>query len=253
MDETFMLFLNDIPAENQGFVLELDNYLTSKGSKRTIKSAKSGFVTSYASPVTGKTLLNYVFRKTGVKMRIYAQSIGEHSEILADLPEKMKTDVKKENNPDTGSVYITQKHIRQIQLAKAAVRCGIDYLVEKFGCTMQEIDHVYVAGGFGYYLDIEAAFGVGLLPEAFKGKTTACGNTALSGAAWYGYSKIKKNLDDETVVNSKDQTDGGTSEKKEINTINIINDYVNLDRTLINLANEPDFSERYISYLDFEK
>lgn len=165
----------------------------------------------------------------------------------------VKTDVKKENNPDTDLVYITQKHIRQIQLAKAAVRCGIDYLVEKFGCTMQEIDHVYVAGGFGYYLDIEAAFGVGLLPEAFQKKTTACGNTALSGAAWYGYSKIKKNLDDETVVNSKDQTDGGTSEKKETNIVNIINKYVNLDRTLINLANEPDFSERYISYLDFEK
>lgn len=165
----------------------------------------------------------------------------------------VKTDVKKENNPDTDLVYITQKHIRQIQLAKAAVRCGIDYLVEKFGCTMQEIDHVYVAGGFGYYLDIEAAFGVGLLPEAFQKKTTACGNTALSGAAWYGYSKIKKNLDDETVVISKDQTDGGTSVKKEINIVNVINGYVNLDRTLINLANEPDFSERYISYLDFEK
>ena len=39
MDETFMLFLNDIPAESQEFVLELDKYLTEKGSKRTIKSA----------------------------------------------------------------------------------------------------------------------------------------------------------------------------------------------------------------------
>lgn len=95
MDETFMLFLNDIPAENQSFVLELDKYLTSKGSKRTIKAAKSGFVTSYASPVTGKALLNYVFRKTGVKIRIYAQSIGEHSDILSDLPENMKADIKK--------------------------------------------------------------------------------------------------------------------------------------------------------------
>ena len=95
MDETFMLFLNDIPAESQGFVLELDKYLTSKGSKKTIKAAKRGFVTSYASPVTGKALLNYVFRKIGVKMRIYAQSIGEHSDILSDLPENMKADIKK--------------------------------------------------------------------------------------------------------------------------------------------------------------
>ena len=95
MDETFMLFLNDIPAECQGFVLELDKYLTEKGSKRTIKSAKSGFVTSYTSPKTGKALLNYVFRKTGVKMRIYAAGIGEYSEILSDFPDNMKKDIIK--------------------------------------------------------------------------------------------------------------------------------------------------------------
>ena len=95
MDETFMLFLNDIPAESQGFVLELDKYLTSKGSKRTIKSAKRGFVASYMSPVSGKALLNYVFRKTGVKMRIYAQSIGTYAYILSDFPENMKNDIRK--------------------------------------------------------------------------------------------------------------------------------------------------------------
>lgn len=161
-------------------------------------------------------------------------------------------DADKNLNTGTDVVYIKQKHIRQMQLAKAAVRCGIDYLVEKFGCTMQEIAHVYLAGGFGYYLDVEAAFGVGLLPEDFRGKATACGNTALSGAAWYGYSKIKRNLGNGTVVNSKDHTDGGRSEKKEISVDDIIKSYVNVDKTLINLANELDFSERYISYLDFE-
>lgn len=46
MDEKFMLFLNDIPAESQDFVLALDKKLTSKGSTRTIKAAKSGFVVS---------------------------------------------------------------------------------------------------------------------------------------------------------------------------------------------------------------
>ena len=76
-------------------MLELDKYLTSKGSNRTIKDAKSGFVTSYSSPVTGKALLNYVFRKTGVKMRIYAQSIGTYADILSDFPENMKNDIRK--------------------------------------------------------------------------------------------------------------------------------------------------------------
>ncbi len=95
MDELFMMFLNDIPAECQGFVLELDKFLTENGSKRTIKSAKSGFVTSYTSPKTGKALLNYVFRKTGVKMRIYAQNIGEYDDILIDFPDNMKKDIVK--------------------------------------------------------------------------------------------------------------------------------------------------------------
>lgn len=95
MDETFQLFLNDIPVESQGFVLELDQLLTAKGSKRTIKSAKSGFVTSYSSPTSGRALLNYVFRKSGVKMRIYAEHIGEHPEILSDFPAHLKAEIIK--------------------------------------------------------------------------------------------------------------------------------------------------------------
>lgn len=216
----------------------------------TSAAAGSAFDSIADVGIYGADIISFLYRL------LQEKKIDEHGTLQGEWFEKgvpYVVDEDKNVNTGTDAVCITQKHIRQMQLAKAAVRCGIDYLVEKFGCTMQEIDHVYVAGGFGYYLDIEAAFGVGLLPEAFQKKTTACGNTALSGAAWYGYSKIKKNLDDETVVNSKDQTDGGTSEKKEINTDDIIRNYVNLDRALINLANEPDFSERYISYLDFGK
>ena len=216
----------------------------------TSAAAGSAFDSIADVGIYGADIISFLYRL------LQEKKIDEHGTLQGEWFEKgvpYVVDEDKDVNTGTDAVCITQKHIRQMQLAKAAVRCGIDYLVEKFGCTMQEIDHVYVAGGFGYYLDIEAAFGVGLLPEAFQKKTTACGNTALSGAAWYGYSKIKKNLDDETVVNSKDQTDGETSEKKEINIDDIIRNYVNLDRALINLANEPDFSERYISYLDFEK
>ena len=216
----------------------------------TSAAAGSAFDSIADVGIYGADIISFLYRLLKEK------KIDEHGTLQGEWFEKgvpYVVDEDKNVNTGTDAVCITQKHIRQMQLAKAAVRCGIDYLVEKFGCTMQEIDHVYVAGGFGYYLDIEAAFGVGLLPETFQKKTTACGNTALSGAAWYGYSKIKKNLDDETVVNSKDQTDGETSEKKEINIDDIIRNYVNLDRALINLANEPDFSERYISYLDFEK
>lgn len=95
MDETFALFLNEIPEDFREFVSALDKYLTSNGSKRTIKTAKSGYVTSYSHPKSGRALLNYVFRKSGVKMRIYAENIGSHYELLSDFPDEMKSDIIK--------------------------------------------------------------------------------------------------------------------------------------------------------------
>ena len=95
MDEMFLHFLQDIPSEYHSFVLELDKFLIARGSKRTIKAAKSGFVTSYSSPISGRALLNYVFRKSGVKLRIYAEHIGVHPEVLDGLPDNMKSDIRK--------------------------------------------------------------------------------------------------------------------------------------------------------------
>lgn len=91
----FMMFVNDVDASMQGYVLELDQFLLSKGCKREIKSSKSGFVTSYLKESTGKTLLNYVFRKTGVKMRVYAAGVQRYEAILNDFPDQMKKNIIK--------------------------------------------------------------------------------------------------------------------------------------------------------------
>lgn len=95
MDDKFLMFINDIPTELQDYVLSLDKFLGEKECEREIKSAKSGFVTSYINPNTEKTLLNYVFRKTGVKMRIYAAGVSNYDTILDEFPEKMKKEIKK--------------------------------------------------------------------------------------------------------------------------------------------------------------
>jgi hypothetical protein len=55
MNENFTLFINEVPANLQGFVLELDNYLIGKECKRRIEPAKNGFVTTYMLPGTGKS------------------------------------------------------------------------------------------------------------------------------------------------------------------------------------------------------
>lgn len=95
MDEKFEAFLNNIPVALHGFVLELDESLIKKGCKREIKTAKNGYVTSYISAKTGKTLLNYVFRKTGIKMRIYAAHVASYEALLNEFPDKMKKEIIK--------------------------------------------------------------------------------------------------------------------------------------------------------------
>ena len=83
----------------------------------------------------------------------------------------------------TDSVRFTQKDIREVQLAKAAVAAGIRVLLQQRGLTPEQLDGVYLAGGFGSYLDPESAAAIGMLPRACAGKLHTLGNTALAGAA----------------------------------------------------------------------
>ncbi len=79
-------------------------------------------------------------------------------------------------------IIFTQQDVREIQLAKAAVRAGAEVLVKKYGISFDEIETVYLAGGFGFKLNIEKAISIGLLPECFAGKIQIAGNTSLKGA-----------------------------------------------------------------------
>lgn len=82
-------------------------------------------------------------------------------------------------------IVFTQKDVREIQLAKSAVRAGVETLMLRYGATVDDICHVYLAGGFGYKIDLAKTIGIGMLPEAFAGKTTAVGNSSLGGAVEY--------------------------------------------------------------------
>lgn len=80
------------------------------------------------------------------------------------------------------NVYISQKDIRQFQLAKSAIFSGIETLCEVIGISKTEIDAFYIAGGLGYYIKPESAFKSGLLPRIDERKVIAAGNTSLQGA-----------------------------------------------------------------------
>jgi len=78
-------------------------------------------------------------------------------------------------------VYLTQKDIRQVQLAKGAIRAGIEALLEHRGLSAAEVDKVLIAGSFGYHLNPESLIGIGLLPAEFRGKIEFLGNTSKTG------------------------------------------------------------------------
>ena len=82
----------------------------------------------------------------------------------------------------TDKVFLTQRDIRQLQLAKAAVAAGIRLLLREQGVTFDDLDTLYLAGGFGNRLRPESAIRIGMLPRELSGRIAPVGNAALAGA-----------------------------------------------------------------------
>lgn len=80
------------------------------------------------------------------------------------------------------SIAICQKDVRELQLAKGAIAAGVRILMKEAGITMDQIEHVYLAGGFGNYIDYNSACNIGLLPMELRDKITGIGNGAGAGA-----------------------------------------------------------------------
>ena len=78
-------------------------------------------------------------------------------------------------------VYISQKDIRQIQMAKSSICSGCLALLEEAGLTLESIDYLVLAGAFGNYIDIDNALSIGLLPPVSREKIISIGNGAGQG------------------------------------------------------------------------
>ncbi len=79
-------------------------------------------------------------------------------------------------------VYISQKDVRQIQLAKAAISAGIYTLLNETKTDVSIVDSLYLCGGFGSHLDIDSSCNIGLIPSDLRDKVKVIGNAALAGA-----------------------------------------------------------------------
>jgi len=85
--------------------------------------------------------------------------------------------------PDASEkIYISEKDISELQLAKGAIRAAVEILLDEFGIGMPDIDEIIVAGAFGFYLRPDDITAIGLLPDFDQSKLTFAGNTSLKGA-----------------------------------------------------------------------
>lgn len=125
---------------------------------------------------------------------------------------------------DGQTITFTRKDVREIQLAKAAIRAGAETLMLRYGVPKEQISKVYLAGGFGYKLDIEKAIFIGMLPEEFRGRIEAVGNSSLAGAQAFLKAADGKQALQHIVEISKE----------------------------INLSSDRDFNEFYMDYMMFE-
>ena len=120
-------------------------------------------------------------------------------------------------------VALTQKDVRQVQLAKGAIRAGIEYLLKAKNTLPEQVDRVLIAGSFGYHLRAKSLINIGLLPREFEGKIEFVGNTSSSGGRAFLLGKQYR-----------------TEMEQRVGEIEVLE-----------LANMPDFEKLFVKTLSF--
>lgn len=99
-------------------------------------------------------------------------------------------------------LYLTQKDIRQVQLAKGAILSGVQALLEQARLSAHEVDRVMVAGQFGAHLKPQSIIGSGLLPAQWIDRISYVGNTSKAGAALCLLSEQERDKAQELMVDA---------------------------------------------------
>ncbi|MCD8352608.1 MAG: ASKHA domain-containing protein [Planctomycetaceae bacterium] len=118
-----------------------------------------------------------------------AEELGLSADLMERLHEGedgMAFWLERPTGHGDAGVALTQRDVREFQLAKGAVAAGVKVLLGVAGVTAEGVDRVFLAGGFGSYLRPESAVGVGLLPEGIPAtRVEAVGNASLAGTRLY--------------------------------------------------------------------
>lgn len=122
-----------------------------------------------------------------------------------------------------GPVYLSQKDVRQVQLAKAAIRSGIELLLKTNGLAAGDVNRVLIAGSFGFHLRAASLIHLGLLPAEFDGRVEFVGNTSKTGAQAFLLNQRLRSAMQEIVQQVK----------------------------VVELANDPAFEKTFMKSLSF--
>jgi uncharacterized 2Fe-2S/4Fe-4S cluster protein (DUF4445 family) len=121
-------------------------------------------------------------------------------------------------------VTVNRQDVNEIQLAKAAIRAGVEVLLVEAGIQDADIERFIVAGAFGTYLDIESAVRIGMFPDILRELFSQVGNAAGAGARKLLVSRHQRQLADK----------------------------LSRDVNYVELANHPDFMKIYVRALAFD-
>lgn len=122
-------------------------------------------------------------------------------------------------------ILVTRNDIREIQLAKAAIRSGVEVLLNQTETEPDEIDHFLVAGAFGTYLNLDSAIDIGMFPRLAQDRYQQIGNAAGIGAQMM-------------LINAQCRSDTEAM----------------LDRmTYVELTTVPDYMDRYVDAIVFNR
>lgn len=128
-----------------------------------------------------------------------------------------------EQSQNGEKIYITQKDIRAVQLAKAAIFTGCMLLIKEYGIEPEQLEEILIAGAFGNYIDINKGKYIGLLPSFNGVPVRSIGNAAGAGVQRFMLSK-------------KIQEITGDIQKRV---------------THVELASNPNFQHEYFKNLNF--
>jgi uncharacterized 2Fe-2S/4Fe-4S cluster protein (DUF4445 family) len=121
-------------------------------------------------------------------IRLQAQKDGKDVELLTCME---------------GRISINQNDIVEIQLAKSAIRTGIDVLLESAKISFEDIDRIIIAGAFGSYIDPKNVVNIGMFPNVSLKKISQVGNAAAVGAKMVLVSSVLRKKAEDIAVRSK--------------------------------------------------